>query len=100
MKEETVDVIFELLDNAKQLKEEKYIDAFRDVLKMMEELAESKCIIGVIGEELCKEFGEKWFAEFHRRVEKRLFEEALEDMDDDAFKQFLTDNMDLVLSIF
>lgn len=96
---DVIEILEELRDNAEELNEEKYKNAFEYAVYAILAADMRSEFMEIIQEMLIEEFGEEWHNEFSEKVAKEKLRRDLEKMGDNDFTRFVNENFDEITNI-
>ena len=91
---DAIEILEELKDNAEELNEEKYKNAFEYAISAILDADMRLEFMEIIQEMLIKEFGEEWYNEFSEKVAKEKLRRDLKKMGDNDFTRFVNEHFD------
>lgn len=89
-----IEILKELRDNAEELNEPKYKDAFNAAIQAVYDSRMYLEFLNITEELLTKEFGEEWHTKFAKRVAAEKLRRDIKAMGDNDFTRFVMDHFD------
>ena len=96
---DVIEILEELKDNAEELSEEKYKNAFDYAISAILAADMRGEFMEIIQEMLIKEFGEEWHNEFSEKVAKEKLRRDLKKMGDNDFTRFVNEHFDEITNM-
>lgn len=97
--EETTAVLIELLNSAKELKEERYIQAFSSALDAIARAETQNRLMLMMEKQLIAEWGVAKYHIFSTKIATDAFRQEIDEMEDSDFKKFLLENFDKITDL-
>lgn len=89
-----IEILEELRDNAEELNEQKYKDAFDTAIQAIYDSRTYLDFINIYEELLIKEFGNEWHTKFAGRVASEKLRRDIKAMGDNDFTRFVMEHFD------
>ncbi len=91
---DVIEILEELKNNAEELNEEKYKNAFEYAISAILAADMRTEFMEIIQEMLIKEFGDEWHNEFSEKVAREKLRRDLKKMGDNDFTRFVDEHFD------
>ena len=89
-----IEILEELRDNAEELNEQKYKDAFNAAIQSIYDSRTYLELINIYEELSIKELGKEWYTKFAGRVASEKLRRDIKAMGDNDFTRFVMDHFD------
>ncbi|MBQ1759356.1 MAG: hypothetical protein IIZ94_06715 [Prevotella sp.] len=94
-----IEILEELRDNAEELNEPKYKDAFNAAIQAIYDSRTYLELINIYEELLIKELGKEWHTKFAERVAAEKLRRDIKAMGDNDFTRFVMDHFDEITNM-